>query len=70
MTVLKATQQQYNELNGYRNGNSVLQFTKDANDNWIVGKSVLTDQAFEAIKPQLEQLEEIEHNPRIEDVEI
>lgn len=68
MTVLKATQEQYNALNGYTNRNSVLQFVKDAADNWIVGKSVLTDEAFLAIRPQLEQLEEIDHNPKQEEV--
>lgn len=63
MKVLKANTEQYNALNGYRNGNSVLKFTQDANDNWIVGKSVLRDDAFLAIRPQLEQLEEIDFNP-------
>lgn len=68
MKVLKATEQKYNELNGYRNGNSVLQFVKDAGNNWIVGKQVLTDEAFLAIRPQLEQLEEIPYNPVIEEI--
>jgi len=68
MKVLKATTEQYNELNGYQNGNSVLQFVKDAEGNWIVGKSVLTDDAFLAIRPQLELLEEIEHNPKQEEI--
>ena len=68
MKVLKATTEQYNELNGYRNGNSVLQFVEDAAGNWIVGKSVLTDDAFISIRPQLEQIEEIEHNPKQEEV--
>lgn len=63
MTVLTATAEQYNALNGYRNGNSVLQFVKDAADNWIVGKQVLTDDAFAEIRPQLQQLEEIPFNP-------
>ena len=65
MKVLKATEQEYNELNGYRNGNSVLEFVKDADGNWIVGKSVLSDIAFLPIRPQLEELEEIEFNPII-----
>ena len=68
MKVLKATTEQYNALNNYRNGNSVLQFTEDAAGNWIVGKSVLTDDAFISIRPQLEQIEEIEHNPKQEEV--
>lgn len=68
MTVLAATQNQYNALNGYRNRNSVLQFVKDADNNWIVGKQVLTDEAFVAIRPQLEALEEIDHNPKQEEI--
>ena len=68
MKVLKATEQQYNELNGYTNGNSKLEFVKDANDNWIVGLSVITDEAFLAIRPQLELLEEILHNPITEEI--
>lgn len=68
MQVLKATQEKYNALNGYTNRNSRLQFIKDASDNWIVGKSVLTDNAFLAIRPQLEQLEEIPYNPVIEEI--
>ena len=68
MKVLKATAEQYNELNNYQNGNSVLQFVKDAAGNWIVGLSVITDQAFLAIRPQLEALEEIPHNPITEEI--
>jgi hypothetical protein len=68
MKVLKATIEQYNALNGYRNGNSVLQFVEDANGNWIVGLSVLADEAFLAIRPQLEQLEEIDFNPKQEEI--
>ena len=68
MTVLKATQEQYNALNGYRNRNSVLQFIKDADGNYIVGKNVLTDDAFLDIRPQLEELEEIDFNPNQEEI--
>lgn len=68
MKVLKATELQYNELNGYRNGNSLLQFAKDANGNWVVGKSVLTDDAFLDIRSKLQELEEINHNPKIVDI--
>ena len=70
MIVLKATQQQFKALNGYKNGNSVLQFTTDASNNYIVGKSVITDPAFEAIRGQLEQLEEIEFEPRKDEINI
>ena len=65
MKVLKATEAQYNDLNGYANGNSKLEFVKDAYGNWIVGKLVLSDIAFLPIRPQLEELEEIEFNPII-----
>ena len=70
MKVLKANQQQFETLNSYRNRNSVLQFTTDANDNYIVGKSVLTDSAFQAIREQLEQLEEIKFEPRKDEINI
>ena len=61
--VLKATEAQYNSLNGRINGNSILEFTKDANKNWIIGKEVLSDQTWQAIWPDLNQLEEIPFNP-------
>jgi len=61
MKVLKATQEQHSELDGYRNGNSVLQFVKDGNDNWIVGKSVLTDSNFSAIHDKLSELQVIDY---------
>lgn len=61
MKVLKATKTQYNSLNGYENGLSKLEFAKDINDNWIVGLEVLTDPDFEAIRPQLNQLTQIEY---------
>jgi len=70
MIVLKATEQQFKALNGYRNGNGVLEFTTDANDNYIVGKSVLTDPAFKAINEQLGQLEEIKFEPRKDEIEV
>lgn len=63
MIVLKATQEQYDALNGYVNGASALIFAKDGNGDWIVGKSVLNDDSFYAIKEQLLQLEEITFTP-------
>lgn len=36
--------------------------------HWIVGKSVLTDEAFLAIRSQLEALEEIDFNPKQEEI--
>lgn len=61
MKVLKPTQAQYDKLDGYTNGNSVLKFVKDGNDNWIVGKSVLTDPKFSAIHDKLSELVEIDY---------
>lgn len=63
MKVLKATQPQYNALHGRVNGNSILKFTKDAGDNWIIGKEVLSDPIWKAIRPDLNQLVEIDFNP-------
>jgi len=69
MIVLHPNTGQYNALDGYRNGNSVLKFVKDGSDKWIVGLNVLTDPKFEAIRNQLNQLERIEYTP-IPDEEI
>lgn len=63
MIVLKATQAQYEALNGHTYKVSRLEFVKDANNNWIVGKEVLNNGNFADIKPQLLELEEIEFNP-------
>lgn len=63
MIVLKATQAQFDALDGYRNGDNLLKFVKDANDNWIVGTAVLSDAAFAAIHDQLNALERIEYVP-------
>jgi hypothetical protein len=69
MIVLHPNTGQYNSLNGYSNGNSVLRFVKDGSDRWIVGLNVLNDPKFSAIHNQLEQLERIEYTP-IPDEEI
>ena len=63
MIVLKATQAQYDALDGYQNGNNLLKFAKDGNDNWIVGTAVLTNSAFSEINTQLNNLEQIEYVP-------
>lgn len=68
MKVLKATQQQYEQLDGFKAGVHKLEFSKDANDNWIVGKAVLNCSAFEGILDKLNELEEIEYMP-IQEVE-
>ena len=63
MIVLKATQAQYEALDGYRNGDNLLKFAKDGNDNWIVGTAVLNDSAFSEIHDQLNELEQITYVP-------
>ena len=62
--VLKATQQQYEALNGYSYLANTLQFVKDGNKNWILGKEVLTDPNFTEIHNQLSQLQEIDFIPK------
>lgn len=63
MIVLKATTEQYNNINNYSNGSYVLQFIKDANDNWVVSENLLNEPVFEAIHDQLNELERIEYVP-------
>lgn len=67
MIVLMATQEQYNNLNGYVNGPNELLFVKDGSDRWIVGTEVLEDPAFSEIHVQLEELERVEYTPTNED---
>ena len=64
MKVLKATQAQYEALNGYANKASKLLFIQDKFNNWIVGKEVLNDVNFLEIKPQLLELSEIDFVPK------
>jgi hypothetical protein len=64
MKVLKATLYKKNKLEGiYKNG-SVLQFIKDANNNYVVNDAVLFDPDFEEIKDQLELLPLIDYEPK------
>lgn len=64
MKVLKATTKQYNLLNGYKNGNNLLQFFKDVNDNWVINTEVINDPAFADIKQQLTTLTLIDYKPK------
>ena len=64
MEVLKASLEQFSNLEGFSNGNSYIKFTQDADDNYIIGKEVLTDDKFLEIRNQLEQLEVIPYNPK------
>lgn len=69
MKVLHANEEQYKNLNGYKNDFSLLEFTKDALDRWIVGMGVLKDPNFLEIHDQLNELEEIEYVPVLEEEE-
>ena len=64
MDVLKANQEQFSNLEGFSNGNSYIKFTQDANDNYIIGKEVLTDNLFLEIRNQLKELEVIPYNQK------
>lgn len=64
MKVFKATQKEYNLLNGYQKGNNLLQFFKDANDNWVINMEVIEDPAFAEIKEQLSSLILIDYKPK------
>ena len=64
MEVLKANTQQYEDLQGFANGNHIIDFSLDADDNYIIGKEVLTDDKFLEIRNQLKQLEVIPYNPK------
>lgn len=61
MKVLKATQAQYDQLNGYEIGVSKLEFVKDGADNWIVGLEVIDNGNFLDIRNELLELEQIEY---------
>jgi len=63
MIVLHPNTEQYNALNGFTNGSSILKFVKDGSNRCIVGLNVLTDPKFSAIHDQLNELERIEYTP-------
>lgn len=67
MIVLHPTEEQYVQLNGYRNNSSELLFVKDGSNKWIVGLEVLTDSNFLEIYDKLNQLERVEYTPFIND---
>jgi len=64
MEVLKANNAQYEDLQGFANGSHIINFSLDADDNYIIGKEVLTDDKFLEIRNQLGQLEVIPYNPK------
>ena len=61
MQVLRATQTQYEAMDGYISGASELRFGKDADGHWITGAAVLNDPPFAALP--LDELIVIEFNP-------
>lgn len=63
MIVLHATEEQYNELNGYTNNCYRLEFAKDGLNRWIVGLEVLDCKEFKEIYHRLINLERIEFIP-------
>ena len=63
-TVLLATQEIYERLNGYVNGNSLLEFVQDGNNNWVVSEDVLNDEAFIDIREDLSALDVINYVPK------
>ena len=64
MIVLKATQEQKEALEGVYEHNEELRFVEDANGNWVVNITVLSNGDFLSIRPQLEALPQIEFNPK------
>ena len=69
MIVLKANKNEFDSLEGFKNGDNLLKFAKDGNNNWIVGLEVLEDSAFVKIHDQLNELERIEYVPIPEEIE-
>ena len=67
MTVLKATTEEKNSLEQFRNGNWAIKFIQDADGNWIIGQSILENNKYTDVKSELEALEEIPYNPVIEE---
>jgi hypothetical protein len=66
ITVLTPNSEQFNSLNGYRNGLHRIEFVLDGRGRYIVGLEVLTHYAFAEIREQLNQLERIEYTPNEE----
>jgi hypothetical protein len=63
MTVLTPNDQQFRELNGYRNGIFRLEFIKDGSGRYIALLDVLTYEPFREVWDKLNELERIEFTP-------
>lgn len=68
MIVLKATQEAYDTLTGYTQGNSVFKFIEDADGNWVSSLNVLNNGHFIGIRDQLNALERITYKPKPIDI--
>lgn len=64
ITVLKATEQQKQDLEGNYNNGNIIRFIQDADGNWIIGENTLTDPNFAEVHDQLNELEKIEYKPK------
>lgn len=65
MTVLRASEYQKGNLHGVQVGNHRIEFTKDGNGEWIIGKQVLDNPVFAEYRSKLIRLTEIEYVPPI-----
>ena len=64
INVLKATPAQKNQLEGDYNNGHIIRFIEDADGNWILGVSILTDPNFAEINAALDNLPRIPYNPQ------
>jgi hypothetical protein len=65
MNVLKATNEQKEQLEGFYANGACLRFIKDAFDNNVVNEAVLYDDSFLDIREILQTLPVIEFIPQI-----
>jgi len=66
MNVLKATDEQKEQLEGFYENGAYLQFVKDAYNNNVVNEAVLYDDNFLSIKDILQSLPIIEYVENID----
>ena len=61
--VLTCDPAQYQTLQGYTDGVNTIEFTVDANGNYIIGTAVRNSGAFPAVQYILDVLQEIDYSP-------
>jgi len=66
MNVLKATDEQKEQLEGFYENGAYLQFVKDAYNNNVVNEAVLYDDNFLSIRDILQSLPIIEYVENID----